>query len=89
MNRYSVRLGLPLLGVHIRSNSSFIFIIVLILNVAGLTGYILNFQNIWQYFPDTSTINTIGDIANINIRFFISIVGVLFAPLGTVTGFIW
>jgi len=60
------------------------FTIILIL--LCLTGYIFNFQNIFQYCPDFSQVTTIGDI---NLRFAISVIGIFIAPIGIVTGFIW
>lgn len=57
-------------------------VIFLILLFIMIVGYIMNFQNLFQYWVD-------GSLSNISIRWFISLVGVFFAPLGVVTGYIW
>lgn len=48
-----------------------------------LVGWIMNFQNLWQYWPIT---NKIGDIG---LEWVISFIGIFIPPLGVFTGFWW
>lgn len=56
--------------------------IVVIIALIAITGWFMNFQNLFQYWVD-------GSLSDISIRWFISLVGVFFVPLGVVTGYIW
>lgn len=49
----------------------------------SLIGYILNFQNIWQYWPAG------GFSGDVPMRLAVSIAGIFIPPIGVVTGFIW
>lgn len=54
-------------------------------------GYVLNFQNLWQYWPTgtSSTISVTEFLSILPFRWVVSLVGVFFFPLGIVTGYIW
>lgn len=59
-----------------------LFWLVVLIGVP-LIGYVLNFQNLWQYWPEG------GKLINLSLYWIISIVGVIFPPLGSITGWIW
>lgn len=48
-----------------------------------LLGWVLNFQNLWEYWPET------GRVADVQLRWIISLIGILVAPSGSITGWIW
>lgn len=48
-----------------------------------LTGYLMNFQNLWEYWPEG------GKLINLSLYWIISLLGIFFPPLGTITGFVW
>lgn len=52
----------------------------------GFIGYLMNFQNLWQYWPADATI---GDIVNFPKEWLLSAIGVFAFPLGAITGWIF
>ena len=59
---------------------AFIIVIVFILFVSG---YFMNFQNLWEYWPAS---NLFSDVP---MQWILSIVSVFIAPLGAITGWIF
>ena len=51
--------------------------------------YCMNFQNLWQYWPDTENLSVLQFLQVVSIRWVISFIGVFFPPLGVITGLIW
>lgn len=45
-----------------------------------MLGWIMNFQNIWQYWPEDSLLR------NCSMQFILSLIGIPFFPLGIITG---
>lgn len=48
-----------------------------------IPGWIMNFQNLWEYAPAS------GMIADVSLRWVLSVIGIFCFPLGGITGWIW
>lgn len=46
-------------------------------------GFILNFQNIWEYWPESN------QFVDISMQWIVSAIGVVVPPLGVITGLIF
>ena len=57
--------------------------IVSIFLILMMVGWLMNFQNLWQYWPQD------GKISNLTMEWAISAIGVFCPPLGALTGYIW
>lgn len=64
-------------------------IFFLILLILPFIGWLMNFQNLWQYWPDTPNLSVLQFFEVVSIRWLISLVGVFIPPVGAITGFIW
>lgn len=51
-------------------------IVSMVVLLAGMIGYVMNFQNLFQYAADSR-------------EFIVSAIGCFIPPLGSFTGFIW
>lgn len=54
-----------------------------IIAIIAITGYFMNFQNLWEYWP------TSGQFSDVPMQWIISIIGVFIAPLGVITGWLF
>lgn len=48
-----------------------------------IVGWIMNFQNLWQYWPETDKFGDVG------FQWILSVIGVFVPIVGAVTGWIW
>lgn len=64
---------------HRRSNNK-VEAFILIMAILFISGYLMNFQNLWEYWPASNQFN------DVSMHWILSIVGVFIAPMGTVTG---
>ena len=58
-------------------------LIALIIIIVVVSGYLMNFQNLWEYWPTSS------QFSDVPMQWIISIIGVFIAPLGVLTGWIF
>lgn len=58
-------------------------LIALIIFIVIISGYFMNFQNLWEYWP------TSGQFSDVPMQWIISIIGVFIAPLGVITGWLF
>lgn len=65
------------------SNNTAFTVVSAIVNGAYLTGWCLNFQNLWQYWPET------GRAGDLGFEWLLSAVGIFVPFIGGVTGWIW
>lgn len=57
--------------------------IVLIVFILFVSGYFMNFQNLWEYWPAS------GQFSDAPMQWILSIVSIFIAPLGAITGWIF
>ena len=57
--------------------ATFLLCIIMIIAVIG---YFMNFQNLWEYWPES------GQFSDVPMQWIISIVGIFLAPIGIFTG---
>lgn len=60
---------------------AFISTMAMSILIESCIGYLLNFQNIFQYWPENSCIVT--------TEWILSFIGIFFPPIGIITGYIW
>ena len=60
-----------------------LFIIFFLIWLGAITGWLMNIQNLWQYWPQS---NMLGDVP---LQWIVSAIGVFIAPIGCVTGWVW
>ena len=60
---------------------AFISTMAMSILIESCIGYLLNFQNIFQYWPENSYVVT--------SEWFLSFIGIFFPPIGVITGYIW
>lgn len=51
--------------------------------VVIITGYFMNFQNLWEYWPES------GQFSDVPMRWIISTISIFLAPIGVFTGWIF
>lgn len=51
--------------------------------VVIITGYFMNFQNLWEYWPES------GQFSDVPMRWVISTISIFLAPIGVFTGWIF
>lgn len=86
----NVNMRIPFFKISYHRNNNYIFIFVIVVAITSIVGYIMNFQNIFQYFPDMNNISTISDfVENCSIKFAISCIGVFVTPIGVICGYIF
>lgn len=85
------RIKLPFFKVEIKHSSMFYYILLnLIFIVIPAIGYIMNFQNLWEYFPPEEAFTSLESFYTIvSMKFIIACIGVFISPVGTIAGFIW
>lgn len=85
------RIKLPLFKFEIKSSSMFCYILLnLFFIVLPAIGYIMNFQNLWEYFPPEEAFTTLESFYTIvSMKFIVACIGVFISPVGTIAGFIW
>lgn len=54
-----------------------------IVAIMAITGYFMNFQNLWEYWPES------GQFSDVPMRWIISTVGIFLAPIGVFTGWVF
>ena len=54
-----------------------------ILGIMMLIGWCMNFQNLWEYWPESSK------FVDISMNCIMSIIGVFIVPFGAITGWIF
>lgn len=57
--------------------------IILIIGILLISGYFMNFQNLWEYWP------TSGQFSDVPIQWILSIISVFIAPLAVITGWVF
>lgn len=85
------RIKLPFFKIEIKHSSMFYYILLnLIFIVIPAIGYIMNFQNLWEYFPPEEAFTTLESFYTIvSMKFIVACIGVFISPVGTIAGFIW
>lgn len=76
-----MRVKLP--GFSYEGGFGLIFITFISIWFACVVGWIMNLQNLWEYWPNS------GLIGDVPMQWVISLIGVFVVPLGAVTGWIW
>ena len=72
------------------SNMFYYILLNLIFIVIPAIGYIMNFQNLWEYFPPEEAFTTLESFYTIvSMKFIVACIGVFISPVGTIAGFIW
>lgn len=85
-----VNFKVPFFRISYNGNDMYMFIFSIFLVLLFIIGYFMNFQNIFQYFPDFDKISTISDFINhCDIKFVVSFFGVFITPLGVFCGYIF
>lgn len=86
----NLTLRLPFLNVKLQRVHYMLVYFFILLYIVCVAGYLLNFQNIWQYFPDVSTLDSMSSFLDkVNFRFVVSIIGIFISPIGIITGYLW
>lgn len=57
-------------------------LIIIAIQIALAVGWIMNFQNLWQYWPADG-------IMHAGMQWVLSLIGVFVPPLGAFTGYLW
>lgn len=57
--------------------------VILFVFTLFISGYFMNFQNLWQYWPAS------GQFSDVPMQWILSIVSIFIAPLGAITGWIF
>lgn len=85
------RIKLPFFKIEIKHASMFYYILLnLIFIVIPAIGYIMNFQNLWEYFPPEEAFTNLESFYTIvSMKFIVACIGVFISPVGTIAGFIW
>lgn len=76
-----MRVVLP--GFKYQGSFGLLFITFFLIWLGGITGWLMNIQNLWQYWPQS---NMLGDVP---LQWIVSAIGVFIAPIGCVTGWVW
>ena len=76
-----MRVVLP--GFKYQGSFGLLFIIFFLIWLGAATGWLMNIQNLWQYWPQS---NMLGDVP---LQWIVSAIGIFIAPIGCVTGWIW
>ena len=58
-------------------------VFVSIVAIASLVGWIMNLQNLWEYWPET------GKFADVGMPWIVSTIGIVIPVIGVVTGWIF
>lgn len=58
-------------------------VVLTLIFIVFVGGYLINFQNLWEYWP------TSGQLADVSLKWIISIIGVFVPPFGSITGWIF
>ena len=66
-----------------QGNFGLLFLTFFLIWLGAITGWLMNFQNLWQYWPQS---NMLGDVP---LQWIVSAIGVFVAPVGAVTGWVW
>lgn len=66
------------------------FLILILPFILCVIGYVMNFQNLVQYWPNCPVDATVVEVIKLlPFRWIVSAVGVFLIPVGIITGFIW
>ena len=65
-----------------RNNIVIFDLIILIILLTMLLGYIMNLQNLYEYWEDVS-------ILDMSVKWYTSLIGVFIPIIGIITGYIW
>ena len=76
-----MRIVLP--GFKYQGNFGLLFLVFFLIWLGGITGWLMNIQNLWQYWPQS---NILGDVP---LQWIVSVIRIFIAPIGCVTGWIW
>ena len=76
-----MRVVLP--GFKYQGSFGLLFIVFFLIWLGGITGWLMNIQNLWQYWPQS---NMLGDVP---LQWIVSAIGVFITPIGCVTGWVW
>lgn len=58
-------------------------LIALIILIVVVSGYFMNFQNLWEYWPAS------GQFSDVPMQWILSIISVFIAPLAVITGWVF
>lgn len=87
---YNLNLRLPFFKFQINNSHYMVCFFFILLWAVCVIGYLLNFQNLWQYWPDFNSISSMADAMDlISFRFVISLIGIFISPIGIITGYVW
>ena len=79
-----MRVVLP--GFKYQGSFALLFLTFFLIWLGAVTGWLMNIQNLWQYWPQSNCIIMLGDVP---LQWIVSAIGVFIAPIGAVTGWVW
>ena len=72
-------------------NPSLKDITCLVIIIMIIFGYLMNFQNLWEYFSPNFSFNDSFSVImdKVPFKWFVCLVGVFVWPIGVITGWVW